>query len=292
MSTCGKQIPDMHRACQTWACWETGYRCLNALLCWEMKYQGGGIHLRGSGEVWEDTTSSAQPPASLHSTERPQPCNLFCQNDNVEFCHRLIMGSVPPCFILGAARVQFLATLLRSFGLPLHIAHPIFFICSIQWYKLGGICISSPASLPTCLQTSPLISCQLWLYYFSIFSVCPTASKSTFQFVLYQSEIRSHPTAIPLWFGGAQKHLAPGYWVEFIPFSSNWKLCLLMGWQLWGVTPVALLQLLMDRCPHHKNANKANAFAGSLSRGRVQWTVRLFLTQGNAHREAQACWSA
>lgn len=136
MSTCGKQIPDVHRACQTWACWETGYRCLNALLCWEMKCQGGGIHLRGSGEVWENTTSSAQPPASLHSTKRPQPCSPFCQNDNVELCHRLIMESVPPCFILGAARVQFLATLLRSFGSPLHITHPIFLFVAfsdINW---------------------------------------------------------------------------------------------------------------------------------------------------------------
>lgn len=64
-----------------------------------------------------------------------------------------------------------------------------------------------------------------------------------------------------------------------------------MGWQLWGVTLVALLQLLMARCPHHKNTNKINAFAGSLSRGHIQRVVRLFLTWGNAHREAQEYWS-
>lgn len=209
------------------SCWETGYRCLSALLGWGMKKcQGGRMHCTAIGSAGEQgrETPHPQPSASLHQVQSVLPKSqcwvLPLINNGINYSMLHSWGS----------GVQFLPTLFKRFRSPLHlyITH-IFFICSVQWYKLGGICLSLPASLPTGEDISSLISCQLWLFYFFIFSCCPIASRNTFQFVLHQSEIRSHPTAILLWFGGAQKRLAPGYWAESSSFSSNWKLCLLTG---------------------------------------------------------------
>lgn len=72
--------------------------------------------------------------------------------------------------------VQSLLTPLGSFpaALPLHITHPTFLFIVYR-----GICRSLPASLPIWEDISSLTSCQLWLFYYFIFSCCFTASRNS-----------------------------------------------------------------------------------------------------------------
>lgn len=125
------------------SCWKTGYRCFNDLLCWKMKWQGGTEARRqGSsqwsqtgrkaGDVWREgkggTTPTAQSSVSLNSTRCP--FNPFCQNHNFQFRHCLIMGSIPPRFILGTAGFNLCLHCLEALGLlrPCTLCILIFFL--------------------------------------------------------------------------------------------------------------------------------------------------------------------
>lgn len=64
----------------------------------------------------------------------PQPCNQFCQNQNVDFCHS-VMGLVPPCFILGAAEFNLCLHCFEDFHqLCLCTLCILLFISRALWY--------------------------------------------------------------------------------------------------------------------------------------------------------------
>lgn len=193
------------------SCWKTGYRCFNDLLCWKMKWQGGTeagfISVKSD---WQESRGCLERREGRNHTHSSVLCLPKLHQVPFQPILPKSQCSISPLFNNGInsstfhswdSRVQFMPTLLRSFGPPppLHIMHPnFFFICSIQRYKLDAICISLLASLPIWEDTSSLISCQLWLFYFFIFSCCTTASRNSLCYIKVKSGATQQPYSYDL----------------------------------------------------------------------------------------------